>query len=428
MNLYFLGLYSSDVMLFTGLAAAAIAFLGGERFYSQYFVFGLMVQILNHSTLNLYKERRIIFNDTDFLKLLYSSSITFLMLSALVILFRPELRLIVVTAVVLGANLLLASSSRIMMRDLMVFMRKKGSDKKRVVIYGKDLEDICAKISDDECLGYELSAKINDIGRLREALDDADVVFMTKEHIDEELLELIVNNPRITWKVIPSVSNLIIDPLILDEFRDYPLLNVRLGRSRREYLLKRALDMIVAGLLLLLLSPFLLLIAVLIRLDSPGGALFRQERLGKDLLPFQIFKFRTMSSDAEQVKRSLSSETKGLFKIRSDPRVTKIGRILRRTCLDEIPQLFNVLRGEMSIVGPRPHLESELATFSGWRMRRFSVKPGMTGLWQVNGRHSLNPDKAILYDIYYTCHMSLCMDLMIILRTIPAIALGRGRY
>ena len=137
-----------------------------------------------------------------------------------------------------------------------------------------------------------------------------------------------------------------------------------------------------------------------------------------------------MVNDAEKQKLKLNgrNEVKGLFKMKDDPRVTKLGKFLRRSCIDELPQLINVLKGEMSIVGPRPHLQKELNNFKGWRMERFKVKPGLTGMWQVNGRHELNFDKAILYDIYYIKHMSPILDVSIILRTIPAILMNRGRF
>jgi len=114
--------------------------------------------------------------------------------------------------------------------------------------------------------------------------------------------------------------------------------------------------------------------------------------------------------------------------MKDDPRITRLGKFLRRTCIDELPQLINIFKGDMSLVGPRPHLQSELKNFSGWRMARFKVKPGLTGLWQVNGRHELNFDKAVLYDIYYVKRMSLFLDMQIIVKTIPAIVMTSGKY
>ena len=135
-----------------------------------------------------------------------------------------------------------------------------------------------------------------------------------------------------------------------------------------------------------------------------------------------------MGADKMKTKLMRKNEVRGLFKIKDDPRITKFGKFLRRTYLDELPQLINVFKGDMSMVGPRPHLRIELGNFKGWRMARFKVKPGITGLWQISGRHELNFDKAVLYDIYYIKHMSLRQDLSIIFRTIPSILINKGKF
>jgi lipopolysaccharide/colanic/teichoic acid biosynthesis glycosyltransferase len=193
---------------------------------------------------------------------------------------------------------------------------------------------------------------------------------------------------------------------------------------------KRLMDLVLSGAAIVVLFPFFLIISLLIKITMPGPIFFRQKRVGKNLKPFMLYKFRTMKINAEQEKAKLKSknEVKGLFKMKNDPRITPFGKILRRSCIDELPQLINIFLGNMSLVGPRPHLYEELPNFDGWRMARFNVKPGLTGLWQVNGRHELNFDKAILYDIYYVKHMSLLMDIAIILKTLPAILMTKGRY
>jgi lipopolysaccharide/colanic/teichoic acid biosynthesis glycosyltransferase len=220
-----------------------------------------------------------------------------------------------------------------------------------------------------------------------------------------------------------------IDPVSFDEFKDYAILNITHAHIEFRYRLwKRIMDFSLSSLSLIVLSPFFFITAVIIKLGSKGPVFYKQERLGRDFKPFMLYKFRTMIQGADKQKDKLKNEVKGLFKMKEDPRVTKIGKFLRRTCLDELPQLINVWKGEMSLVGPRPHLQKELHNFKGWRMTRFKVKPGLTGMWQVNGRHELNFDKAILYDLYYIRHMSLVTDLSILMRTIPAIIMSRGRY
>jgi lipopolysaccharide/colanic/teichoic acid biosynthesis glycosyltransferase len=199
---------------------------------------------------------------------------------------------------------------------------------------------------------------------------------------------------------------------------------------------KRGLDIAVAGTALVVLVPVLLLLAVLVRLGSPGPALFRQTRVGLDSRPFQMLKFRTMHVDAddashrEYVARMLSGQAtpqRGLYKLDDDPRVTRTGAILRRTSLDELPQLINVLRGDMSLVGPRPALPYEACQFPDWAAPRFSVRPGLTGLWQVSGRNRLAMTDGLLLDVEYVERHTLLLDLGILLRTVPAVLAGGAR-
>ncbi|HLU29294.1 MAG TPA: sugar transferase, partial [Glycomyces sp.] len=171
--------------------------------------------------------------------------------------------------------------------------------------------------------------------------------------------------------------------------------------------------------------------AFLVRCTSPGPALFRQERIGKDGQPFTIWKFRTMYVDAERRLAHLShrNESDGvLFKMKEDPRVTAVGKYLRRFSIDEFPQLVNVLRGDMSLVGPRPPLATEVAAYEADMRRRLAVKPGMTGLWQVSGRSDLPWEEAVRLDLRYVEHWTLSLDFVILLRTVTAILRPRGAY
>ncbi|WP_308294654.1 sugar transferase [Streptomyces sp. JJ66] len=195
--------------------------------------------------------------------------------------------------------------------------------------------------------------------------------------------------------------------------------------------LKTLTDRCGAALGLLLLAPLFALLILAIRLDSPGPAFFRQERVGRDQESFRIWKFRTMVPDAEQRKNTLaaSNEHDGLmFKMRRDPRVTRVGRLLRRTSLDELPQLFNVLRGDMSLVGPRPPLPDEVAGYDATAVRRLRVKPGMTGLWQVSGRSDLSWDETVQLDLHYVDNWSFSSDLDVLSRTFRAVVDGSGAY
>jgi len=193
---------------------------------------------------------------------------------------------------------------------------------------------------------------------------------------------------------------------------------------------KRAFDLTGAIFLLVLLTPFLLGVAALIRLDSRGPAYFRQMRVGRNGATFELWKFRTMRDDAEDLLADLeqSNECEGLFKVRDDPRVTRVGRRLRRTSLDELPQLWNVLIGEMSLVGPRPALQQEISRFDDFTLRRLRVKPGMTGLWQVSGRSDASFATYSRMDAFYAENWAILGDLKVLLRTIPVVFGSKGAY
>lgn len=196
-------------------------------------------------------------------------------------------------------------------------------------------------------------------------------------------------------------------------------------------LLKSALDRVGAAAGLLLLSPFFLGIVLAIRLGSRGPAFYRQQRIGRDGIPFVMWKFRTMVVDADARKADLTghNENDGLmFKMRRDPRVTRVGRLLRRTSMDELPQLINVLTGDMSLVGPRPPLPEEVAQYDEVELRRLTVRPGMTGLWQISGRSDLSWDETIQLDLQYVDNWSFTSDVDVMGRTLRAVVDGRGAY
>jgi lipopolysaccharide/colanic/teichoic acid biosynthesis glycosyltransferase len=194
---------------------------------------------------------------------------------------------------------------------------------------------------------------------------------------------------------------------------------------------KRLMDLSVSSLALLLCSPLFIAVAIAIKLDSSGPIFFVQERFGISKRRFRMIKFRTMTIDAESQIEDLEhlNEKSGtpIFKIRNDPRVTRVGKWLRKTSVDELPQLFNVLLGDMSVVGPRPlSVRDALRMEEAWQRRRFSVKPGLTCLWQVSGRSNLSFERWMELDLEYIDHWSLKLDASILLRTIPAIVLTRG--
>jgi len=207
--------------------------------------------------------------------------------------------------------------------------------------------------------------------------------------------------------------------------------------------LKRAFDLVAASLMLLVASPVMLAIAVLIKRSDKGPILFVQERLGRDGRPFRFYKFRSMVHNSDDaIHRQFvamfiggdengcaeSNEGEPCFKMKEDPRVTRIGAFLRRTSLDELPQLFNILKGEMSLVGPRPPIAYEIENYQPWHMERLKAVPGLTGLWQVSGRSTVTFEEMVRLDIRYINSWSPLLDLSILLRTIPVVLQGTGGY
>jgi exopolysaccharide biosynthesis polyprenyl glycosylphosphotransferase len=217
----------------------------------------------------------------------------------------------------------------------------------------------------------------------------------------------------------------------LEDFEGMSILSLVNGPDRIIGIaLKRTIDIVVAAAALVVLSPFLLMAAVVIRIRDGSPVLFRQQRVGLHGRPFQVVKFRSMIPDAEERLGELedSNEIRGpAFKMTEDPRVSRTGRWLRKTSVDELPQLWNVLRGEMSIVGPRPPLPREVDDYDVWHRRRLSMKPGITGLWQVAARRDPDFDRWVRMDLEYIDNWSLWLDLKIVARTIPAILAQEGR-
>ncbi len=246
---------------------------------------------------------------------------------------------------------------------------------------------------------------------------------------------------RLAWSVEPKGTDLFVAPALLDvagprtsirPVAGMPLLFVEHPEfDGLRQLVKSAFDKLVALCALLLLSPAMLVITILIRSTSEGPALFRQTRVGRGGRDFKVLKFRTMVNDAERLRLSLLDDNESnevLFKIRNDPRVTRVGGFLRRYSLDELPQLLNVLRGEMSLVGPRPPLPEEVEKYGTDMRRRLVVKPGMTGLWQVSGRSDLSWEESVRLDLRYVENWSLILDLQILWKTWSAVIRGEGAY
>lgn len=283
--------------------------------------------------------------------------------------------------------------------------------------------------------GIPVLGSITD-ARLRQLRKQADeVVVALPSAPRDRLLELLeqceaAGFPEI--KVIPDFHGIATVRASLTDIGGVVLVrlraNVLVGVSR---IMKRAMDIIGAGFVLVLASPVMLAAAVAIRLDSPGPVFFAQRRAGEHGKEFTMLKFRSMYQDAEARLHDLlaQNEKSGpMFKIRDDPRITRVGKILRITSIDELPQLFNVLLGDMSLVGPRPPLPREVAEYSEKHLRRLEAKPGITGLWQVSGRSDLEFEEMVDLDLFYIRNWTLWLDIKILLRTVPVVLFGDGAY
>jgi exopolysaccharide biosynthesis polyprenyl glycosylphosphotransferase len=246
---------------------------------------------------------------------------------------------------------------------------------------------------------------------------------------------------ELSWSLEPGRQHLVVAPSLTDiggprihtrPVAGLPLIHVETPRYEGMKLYtKRTFDLLGSGILILILSPWLAVIAIAIRLSTPGSVLFRQERIGINGKQFQMLKFRSMVSNAESQLSELREQSEGnavLFKMKNDPRVTPIGKFLRRFSLDELPQLFNVFGGTMSLVGPRPPLEREVYKYENHVHRRFLVKPGITGLWQVSGRSNLSWEDTVRLDLYYVENWSITGDVVILWRTARAVLARDGAY
>lgn len=358
-------------------------------------------------------------------------------------------RLVVVYDWIVATGIFIALS--VAMKIALVSIRRRGGDQLRVVVVqspetGTVFSDYLSRVPE---LGLELTAQITyepgDEARI--ALKDRllevaehcpfdEIILLAPNIPTHELSDLVasVEFAHTRIKAVPELFGVPPSKVQIGEIGRIPLLSLLeepLPGGRR--LLKRTFDLVVAVPILLVGAPFVFLIGGLIKITSQGPVLLRQPRLGMDGRPFQMFKFRTMYQDVDdeahreflnQVISGDRQTTESLTKLENDPRITPIGRFLRRYSLDEIPQLLNVARGEMSIVGPRPSLFYELEMYQDWHRRRLEVRPGMTGLWQVSGRSRLDFHQMVQLDIQYIEKWSPLVDLSIIVRTVPALLRG----
>ena len=290
---------------------------------------------------------------------------------------------------------------------------------------------------------------IGDLKSLPEVIRESganEVIISDPSVPGEALFDVMIQTGRrrgVEFRIAPTLLNCLPSKTEIDQVGSLPMVTLfRSPLSSAARIVKRAADLIIASLALLILAPLWLLIALLIKLDSRGAVFYKQERVGMDGRVFLFFKFRTMHAgvdDAEhrefqrkyikgQPDSNQGDGKRPAYKLRADRRVTRLGHVLRRTSLDELPQLFNVLRGDMSIVGPRPPIPYEVESYELWHRKRLDMKPGITGLWQVSGRNRLAFDEMVRMDLYYIENWSLLLDVKIILQTLPVMWRGEDAY
>lgn len=399
---------------------------------------------------------------TEYKRVVNASAITFGLLAITFMIFRVDIaRSYFVLAFPLGASVL--TLERWLWRKWLTKQRHYGHYLSRVLVVGRrdDVEYVVTQISEKSAAAYYV------VGA---ALDDADDAVRSSgidagDHIVPVLADfekvadtvgalgvdtvIVAGQPNggaqyirnLGWELETTSAELVLSSRLTDvagpriRFRPVeglPLIHVEIPRfDGFKHVLKRGLDIGASAGALVLLSPVLLLVAGLIRIDSPGPVLFRQERCGRGGETFLMVKFRSMIPDAEDNLHALLDQNDAsgtLFKIRNDPRITRIGGFLRKHSIDELPQLWNILVGNMSIVGPRPPLPQEVQQYETHVRRRLYIKPGLTGMWQISGRSDLSWEESVRLDLYYVENWSLAGDLMIIWRTIQVVIHPVGAY
>lgn len=358
--------------------------------------------------------------------------------------------------IALLSGLVVVGGERLLLRKALHFLRRRGGDLTRTIVLGTNHEALtmARTLEREKWLGYQIVGFVDDDGptgdeivahhkvigatsELRELIEERDVglVLVAATAFEAGRLNRLfweLQNMDIDLQITSGTLDLMASRMVVQSVAGVPLLYVRrTGMDRIQRTLKRTLDIAGSGLGLLILSPVFAYVAIRIKRDSEGEVFFKQIRVGRDGRYFTCWKFRTMVKDAEQKRAELEHLSEGpglLFKLKEDPRVTKVGAKLRRYSLDEVPQLWNVLKGDMSLVGPRPALPVEAEQYDDWVRNRLKVKPGITGLWQVSGRAETTFSDYVRYDLFYIQNWSLSFDLWILWRTVRAVFSAEGAH
>jgi exopolysaccharide biosynthesis polyprenyl glycosylphosphotransferase len=371
-------------------------------------------------------------------------------------LFRPGVTSRALLFYAWAAIIVLLSAARLVGRWAAARRRRRGIGIARVLVVGAGHigKMVMQQMAGRPGLGYALAGFCDDVfwsqqapfGRFQclgavadlprvlrtHSIDEIVIALPSAEH--QRILEIVALCERsgVDFRLVPDMFDLTLGTLEVDHLAGIPLIGRRESALQGFNLaLKRLIDLAVSGLVLLVFAPVMLLVAILVKLDSRGPLLHPQERVGAGGRVFRIYKIRSMHVDAEQRLGALRDRNEAggpIFKMKDDPRRTRVGRFIRKFSLDEVPQLWNVLVGDFSLVGPRAPIPREVEQYDDLHRRRLEVTPGLTGLWQVSGRSDLPFDEMVMLDLYYIENWSIWLDLKIILQTIPAMLSGRGAY
>ncbi len=322
------------------------------------------------------------------------------------------------------------------------WLYRKGLGVSRIVVIGdgKEADLLVDKVSAHPEMGLSIVEVLpvrDSLKVLGAALDRTranKVIFASSDPDNKLIMELIeiCEKNKAEFKFVPRVLDIIESRISADEVVGVPLISIReIKFYGFNAFVKRTSDIFYSLIAIILASPVILAVSILIKLDSRGHVFFVQKRVGRGGKEFNMYKFRSMIDGAETALSDIAdkNEAKGhIFKMKNDPRVTRVGKFLRKWSLDELPQLFNVIKGDMSFVGPRPPIPSEVALYNSWHKKRLQITPGITGLWQTNGRSDLSFDEMVKLDIYYIESWSLWQDIKILMKTVPVVLFAKGAY